>query len=439
MFRVFVLGVSLFGSIARAVFLAVLAAAGSTTASAQPAQTMRVHFIDVGQGHASLLEFPCAAVLIDLGGEENADFHGSVELMEYLNGFFARRTDLGSRLDAVFLTHPHIDHDRAWREVTTAFRPRNVVTNGQSGAGLGRAQQRSLHNFALGPDGTVGTTDDVPLEFVTLEEQPADLSGFSNAIIDPVRCSDAVDPRLTVLWGQITTRPTDWSQTEFDQENNHSVALRLDFGEASALWIGDMEDTAQEQFVARYQGTNRLDVDVYQVGHHGSRNGSSVGLLQAMSPEIAVIPMGSIDRDFGFTAFAHGHPHEIAIGRLESSVSGTRVPITVDVGKGSRRFRTATISRAIFGTGWDGDVVLETTLQGPWRVVSPSAVPRLKINTATLTQLLSLPGIGQTRANAILTFRAQHGSFASLSELDLVPGIGATTLVVIEPLISFEL
>ena len=35
---------------------------------------MRAHFIDVGQGDATLLEFPCAAVLIDTGGEQNGEF-----------------------------------------------------------------------------------------------------------------------------------------------------------------------------------------------------------------------------------------------------------------------------------------------------------------------------------------------------------------------------
>lgn len=31
--------------------------------------TMRVHFIDVGQGAATLIQFPCGSVLVDTGGE----------------------------------------------------------------------------------------------------------------------------------------------------------------------------------------------------------------------------------------------------------------------------------------------------------------------------------------------------------------------------------
>lgn len=34
---------------------------------------MRVHFIDIGQGDATIVEFDCEAILIDTGGEERAD------------------------------------------------------------------------------------------------------------------------------------------------------------------------------------------------------------------------------------------------------------------------------------------------------------------------------------------------------------------------------
>ncbi len=48
---------------------------------------------------------------------------------------------------------------------------------------------------------------------------------------------------------------------------------------------------------------------------------------------------------------------------------------------------------------------------------------RININTADLAQLCTLPGIGETRARAILTYRAEHGAFRSAEELMNVTGI----------------
>jgi competence protein ComEA len=46
------------------------------------------------------------------------------------------------------------------------------------------------------------------------------------------------------------------------------------------------------------------------------------------------------------------------------------------------------------------------------------------LNTATLDQLETLPGVGPVLGQHILDWRAAHGSFASIAQLDDVPGIG---------------
>ncbi|MGV8050542.1 MAG: helix-hairpin-helix domain-containing protein [Anaerolineaceae bacterium] len=60
----------------------------------------------------------------------------------------------------------------------------------------------------------------------------------------------------------------------------------------------------------------------------------------------------------------------------------------------------------------------------------------VNINTATLEQLISLPGIGSTKASAIITYRADHGPFTQIDELLNVSGIGPVTLENIKPLIT---
>lgn len=51
----------------------------------------------------------------------------------------------------------------------------------------------------------------------------------------------------------------------------------------------------------------------------------------------------------------------------------------------------------------------------------------VELNSATLADLMSLPGIGETKAQAILDYRAEHGAFRSLTDLLQVPGIGPST------------
>lgn len=60
----------------------------------------------------------------------------------------------------------------------------------------------------------------------------------------------------------------------------------------------------------------------------------------------------------------------------------------------------------------------------------------LDINLATATELMDLPGIGQTRADAIITYREEHGAFACKEDLMQVTGIKGATYEKIESYIT---
>ena len=61
---------------------------------------------------------------------------------------------------------------------------------------------------------------------------------------------------------------------------------------------------------------------------------------------------------------------------------------------------------------------------------SPDGSPRslVSLNRATAAELLSLPGIGEGRAEAIVEYRRRHGPFRRVEDLEQVPGIGSKTV-----------
>lgn len=63
---------------------------------------------------------------------------------------------------------------------------------------------------------------------------------------------------------------------------------------------------------------------------------------------------------------------------------------------------------------------------------------KVNINTADKTELMTLPGIGERKAEDILTFRKEHGSFANIEEIMLVPGIKDSSYRKLQPYICVK-
>ncbi|MEO9892733.1 MBL fold metallo-hydrolase [Aurantibacter sp.] len=321
---------------------------------------MKVHVIDIGQGSATLLEFPCGVALIDVGGEDNLLYKSEDEIKFYLYEFFNRRTDLNNTIDLLVVSHPHIDHTRALINIFKDYKIKNVITNGQE-KGSGKAGQKYVHEFIRQTERTEIEEDNIG--YFESRNSRIPNTGFTNKIISPIKCS-VLSPEITLLWGRIDENPNDWSTSAFDNQNNHSVVLKIKYGDSSILLTGDLEDEGIEKLLEKYGHTNILDVDMYLVGHHGSYNGTTPEFLKKMTPEIAILSFGKPEREIPWTAWQYGHPRKSLIVSLENAVTGFRSPKKVLVANKPKKFKEFEITKAVYGTGWDGDLVFETSSEG---------------------------------------------------------------------------
>jgi competence protein ComEC len=219
-----------------------------------------IHFIDVGQGDATLIHSHDHAILID-GGEPR---YGQ-QVINYIR-------DQGiTRLDYVVATHPHSDHI----------------------GGLVHVISQMEIGTLLMPDAENNT--------VAFENLLAAIENHNIPVVIP-----SVGDRITAGIIHMTVlAPTAGPHANV---NNASVVLRLVHGNTSFLFTGDAETEAEQAMLASGQ---ILQSTVLKVGHHGSHTSTSQAFLDAVSPVAAVISVGS-----GNT---FNHPRREILDRLNAA------------------------------------------------------------------------------------------------------------------------
>jgi len=340
---------------------------------------MTAHFIYVGQGDCTLLEFPCGLVLIDCGSgsEEYTD-----ELIKYLDKFFKKRPKLEKTIKAIISTHPHIDHTRATEELDKRFNVLRWIDNAQL-RGSGAIEGPLWIRRQISNNGSKIILREVKDDLILSKDEarkgtPSYLTGITDKHIDPVRC-DSCDPKIRILSGQILEKPDGWNDNDFGNANNHSLVIRVDFGESSFLFTGDLETSAIETLVDYYaEKPQILDVDVYQVGHHASRNGTTRSLMSAMSPRYSIISMSDYAEQEGrWIAWVFGHPHRVAYEMLEAgTVESRATPVYRMIADGRKprtppynHFKRRIVNKKIYATGWEGTIRIHADLHDHIRTI----------------------------------------------------------------------
>ena len=196
---------------------------------------LQIHFLDVGQGDATLLILPTGErIMIDTGTEESGE-----KILAHLAKW---QVDY---IDYVILSHAHSDHAGGLS-----------LLEEQVGVG-------QILYAGLVPENT-----SAPMRELYAGD-----------------CFAIGDLQFSVL-GPLTPA----------EQENRSLILRVDFAETSLLFTGDAEREEEELLLTTCP--QLLDADLLKVAHHGSKNSTSQVFLEAVTPDFAVIS-ASADNSYG--------------------------------------------------------------------------------------------------------------------------------------------
>lgn len=221
-----------------------------TSTTPLPSGIIEVHFIDVGQGDSILIETKDSAMLIDAGENEKG-----IDVVNYLQSQNIKK------LDYLVGTHPHSDHIGGLDDVLNSLPVDRVLL------------------------------PDIANNTATFEEVLDTLDKNNVKITKPDIGAqyNLGDATFTILAPNKT----------YDNMNDNSLVIKLNFGNNSFLFTGDAEKQSEKDLLAKGYD---LSADVLKLGHHGSETSTSQEFLDAVSPDYAVVSVGK-DNDYG-------HPKE---------------------------------------------------------------------------------------------------------------------------------
>lgn len=231
--------------------------------------------LDVGQGDAFLLESEEATVLFDVCGKR--DFRTGEDLQGKKFTALLQRRGI-SHIDAVFLSHPDIDHCGNAAALLSAFPDAEVYTAPKKTTQIQKTSLLPMQRIGVRAGQSWRNRN-----FSITVLRTGSLSGDSNA--------GSMCLRLVLY-------PKD---SVFCQEKPQPLTILL---------TGDLPSGPAEEALAEAVST-RKGALVLKVSHHGSRSGTDASFLAHLQPDLALISCGEGNR--------YGHPHKEVLQRLSDA------------------------------------------------------------------------------------------------------------------------
>lgn len=216
-----------------------------------------VHFIDIGQGDATLIQIDDTYSLIDTGTAAHYD-----DLSFYLD------TENVTHIDNMIVTHPDADHMGGAYKVIQDYDIDNFYTTNTTNES--QAYQKMIR----------------ALKQEKLKKQV-------------VSSGDSID------FGKGSQAKVLGPIGESEDNNESSLVIRLDYGENSFLFTGDTTARMENKMNKKYD----IDVDVLKTSHHGSDTANGIMFIRDASPMYSIISVGENNN--------YGHPDSNVLRRLK--------------------------------------------------------------------------------------------------------------------------
>lgn len=223
---------------------------------------MFVHYIDVGQGDCILVQVNNKNLLIDSGPKSDRR-----KLFNYLSGLNL------NKLDYVIATHPHEDHIGNMDDIIKTY--------------------------------SIGTFYSPKVESTTKSfEDMVDALKNKNLKVHVLKNnSNSID-----LGENTKVNVFSPNKDFYDNLNNYSPVIKIQYGNTSFLFTGDAEKEVEKEIL---NNNEDISADVLKVGHHGSSTSTSKDFLKKVNPSIAVISVGKGN--------IYNHPDAITTKLLDAS------------------------------------------------------------------------------------------------------------------------
>ena len=220
-----------------------------------------VHYLDVGQADAILVELPGdETMLIDAGEASSADkIISKVQSLGY------------EKLDYVIGTHPHADHIGGMARVISEFE-------------VGLIYMPRVASTSKTYENLLETISNKNLK---IKSGKTGVEVFNKENLQALMVAPNSDA--------------------YSGYNNYSIVLRLVYGNTAFLFTGDAEEKSEMEI------TGDVQADVLKLGHHGSETSSSEEFLARVKPKYAVISVGEDNK--------YNHPALETIKRVEKYTS----------------------------------------------------------------------------------------------------------------------